>query len=84
MAVSMIISIASTMMCLMSSSLGKKVSHLIFLNYGNTTNVISGDVARVFNNTNFSVSLGVSLMVSTIVVSYVLSHIIFTKKDILV
>lgn len=84
MAVSMIISIASTMMCLMSSSLGKKVSHLIFLNYGNTTNVISGDVAKVFNNTNFSVSLGVSLMVSTIVVSYVLSHIIFTKKDILV
>lgn len=83
MAISVIVSVASTMVCLMSSTVGK-VAHLIFLNYGATNRVIDGTVAIGFNNPNFSVGLGAGLMIGTIVVSYIIAHIVFSKKDILV
>ena len=83
MAISVIISVASTMVCMMSSTVGK-AAHLIFLNYGATNNVIDGSVARGFNNPNFSVGLGAALMVGTIVVSYIIAHIVFSKKDFLI
>lgn len=84
MAISVIISVASTMICMMSTKLGSKIGQYIFLNYGNTTSVISGDVAMMFQNPNFSVELGVGLMIGTIVVSYLIAHIVFSKKDILI
>lgn len=83
MAISVILSVASTMVCLMSSTVGK-AAHLIFLNYGITNSVIDGTVSQTFNNPNFSVGLGVALMVGTIVVSYVIAHIVFSKKDFLI
>lgn len=83
MAVSLIISVVGTVLCMMSS-LGRKVAHLIFLNYGNTTSVVSGDVAYMFQNPQFSVALGVGLMCSTIIACLALSYIIFNKKDILI
>lgn len=84
MAVSLIISVVGTVLCMMSRSLGKKVAHLIFLNYGNTSAVISGDVAYTFQSAQFSIGLGVGLMCSTIIVCLVLSYVIFNKKDILI
>ena len=84
MAISVIVSVASTMICMMSTKIGSKVGQYIFLNYGNTPSVISGDVANMFRNPNFSVELGVGLMVGTIVVSYLIAHIVFSKKDILI
>ncbi|HEY5524419.1 MAG TPA: ABC transporter permease subunit [Clostridium sp.] len=83
MAISVIVSVTSTMVCLMSSTVGK-VAHLIFLNYGATNTVIDGSVARGFNNPNFSVGLGAALMVGTIIVSYIIAHIVFSKKDFLI
>ena len=83
MAISVLVCVASTMICMMSSSVSSKLGHLIFLNYGNTTGVIDGTVAYMFNNPNFSVGLGVALMVGTIVVCYTISTIVFKKKDIL-
>lgn len=83
MALSVIISVASTISCMVSNSIGK-MAHLLFLNYGATVNVITGDVVQNFNNPNFSIGLGVVLMCLTIVVSYILGHIIFSKKDILI
>ena len=83
MALSVIISVASTISCMVSKSIGK-MAHLLFLNYGATVNVITGDVVQNFNNPNFSIGLGVALMCLTIVVSYILAHIIFSKKDILI
>jgi len=83
MAISVIVSVASTMVCLMSATVGK-VAHLIFLNYGATNNVIDGSVSRVFNNPSFSVGLGAALMIGTIVVSYIIAHIVFSKKDVLI
>lgn len=83
MAISVIISVASTMVCMMSSTVGK-AAHLIFLNYGAANNIIDGSVARGFNNPNFSLGLGAALMVGTIVVSYIIAHIVFSKKDFLI
>lgn len=83
MAISVIISVASTMVCMMSSTVGK-AAHLIFLNYGAANSVIDGSVARGFNNPNFSVGLGAALMVGTIMVSYIIAHIVFSKKDFLI
>lgn len=83
MALSVIISVASTMSCIVSKSIAK-AAHLLFFNYGSTINIITGDITHMFNNPNFNVGLGISLMCITIVVSYVLAHIIFSKKDILI
>ena len=84
MAISVIISVASTMICMMSSTIGSKFAHLIFLNYGNTPSIIDGSVAYMFNNPNFTMGLGVVLMVGTTIVSYLIAHIVFSKKDILI
>lgn len=83
MALSVIISVASTMICMMSSSVAK-VAHLLIFNYGSTVNIITGDITNMYNNPNFSIGLGVALMGATIVVSYILAHVIFSKKDILI
>ena len=83
MAISVIVSVASTMVCLMSSTVGK-VAHLIFLNYGSTNNVIDGSIATTFKNPDFSVGLGASLMIGTIIVSYIIAHVVFSKKDMLI
>lgn len=83
MAISVILCVVSTMMCMMSSTIGSKFAHLIFFNYGATPAVIDGSIASMFRNPGFSVGLGATLMLGTIVVSYVLATVIFNKKDIL-
>lgn len=84
MALSVIISVASTMICMMSSAIGGKFAHLIFLNYGNTPEVISGNITNMFYNVNFSIGLGIALMIFTTLISYFIAHVVFTKKDILI
>lgn len=83
MAVAVIISVATTMVTM---NIGKirEFAHLIFLNYGATPYVISGDIAQMYQNPNFSVSLGVTLMVITIIVCPLLAALVFKKKDILI
>lgn len=83
MAISLTISVASTMLC-MVPSIGKNIAHLIFLNYGSPSKIIEGNISLVFSNTNFSVNFGLALMVGVIVVSYALSHVVFCKKDMLI
>lgn len=83
MAISVIISVASTMICMMSEKMGQ-YAHLNFLNYGNTFSVLKGEVAYTFQNPNLTVSLGIGLMVGTIIISYIISHFVFSKKDILI
>lgn len=83
MALSVIISVATTMICAASATV-RKSAHLLFFNYGDTKSVITGDIVNMYGNPNFSVGLGIGLMCSVIVVSYVLAHAIFSKKDILI
>ena len=83
MALSVVISVASTMICAASSTM-RKSAHLLFFNYGDTRSIITGDIVNMYGNPNFSIGLGIGLMCSVIVVSYVLAHAIFSKKDILI
>ncbi|WP_294350961.1 ABC transporter permease subunit [uncultured Clostridium sp.] len=83
MALAVIISVASTMGCIVSRSIGK-IAHLIFFNYGDVVNVVGGNIAQNYNNPNFSLGLGISIMCITIIVSYIIAHVVFNKKDILI
>ena len=83
MALSVVISVASTMICAASSTM-RKSAHLLFFNYGDTRSIITGDIVNMYGNPNFSIGLGIGLMCSVIIVSYVLAHAIFSKKDILI
>lgn len=83
MAVSLIISVGSTMICTVPS-VGKRIAHLIFLNYGSPAKIIEGNIAVMFGNTNFAVSFAIALMFIITIISYALSHIVFCKKDMLV
>lgn len=83
MAVSVIISVAVPMV---SMSIGKvrEISHLIFLNYGGTPDLITGNIAYMYNNPNFSISLAITLMLITIIICPIIAGIIFKRKDILI
>ena len=83
MAVSVVISIAAVILPTVSKKIGE-YAHLNFLNYGNTPGVISGDIAHIYANTNFTPGLGATLMVITIIVSYIIAHVVFSKRDMLV
>lgn len=83
MAVSVIVSVAATALSMMSGKIGE-YAHLIFLNYGNTPEVIEGSIATTYTNPNFTPQLGVSLMVLTIIVSYIIANVVFSKRDMLV
>ena len=67
-----------------SLSAVQKVAHLLFVNYGNTIGLLTGDSVFMFNNVNFTVNTGIIVMVVTTIVSYVISHVVFTKRDILI
>ena len=62
----------------------QKIAHLLFVNYGNTIGLITGDSVLMFNNVNITVKMGIIVMVITTVVSYVIAHVVFTKRDILI
>lgn len=83
MALSVIVSVASTMVAMMSRSVGK-IAHINFLNYGNTVGLLQGGTALNFNNPNFTVQSGIIVMCITIIVSYIIAHVAFNKKDILI
>lgn len=83
MAIAVIISVATTMIS-MSVPMVQKISHMIFLNYGATPHVFTGEVAYMFNNPGFTPVLGVILMVITTVICPIIAYFIFKKKDILI
>lgn len=83
MALSVIVSVASTMVAMMSRSVGK-IAHINFFNYGNTVSLLQGETALNFRNPNFTVQSGIIVMCITIIVSYIIAHVVFNKKDILI
>jgi len=62
----------------------QKVAHLLFVNYGNTIGLLTGDSVFMFNNVNVTVNTGIIVMIVTTVISYVISHVVFSKRDILI
>ncbi|MBE6051773.1 MAG: ABC transporter permease [Clostridium sp.] len=83
MAISVIVSVASTMAALISKTVGK-ISHLNFFNYGDPIKVLDGKIIHNFSDPNLTVEYGICVMCITILVSYIIAHIVFNKKDILI
>lgn len=83
MAVAVIVSVATTMLTMNIGKL-KDIAHLIFLNYGAAPSIVNGEIAYMYQNTNFSASLGITLMVITIIICPLLAALVFKKKDILI
>lgn len=83
MAVAVIASVA-TSMATMSMGKLQEIAHLLFLNYGATPQVITGDIAYMYNNVNFTPELGAMLMIGTIVICPIIAYVVFKRKDILI
>lgn len=83
MGVSVLVLVFTGILSMLLSPL-KKIAHLLFVNYGDTIAVLTGNTPLMYNNVNMTVSTGVIVMLVTIVVSYVIAHVVFTKKDILI
>lgn len=83
MALSVVVTVFLTIASQSISAL-KEFAHLIFVNYGDTISVLTGNSAFAFNNQHMTVQNGVIVMITTIIVSYVIAHINFKKKDILI
>ena len=62
----------------------KKISHFIFITYGQAPSVLSGDLAMMYKNPSITIRNGIIVMVITILVSYTIAHINFKRKDILI
>lgn len=83
MAVSVIISVSATVLPMVSEKFSE-IAQYIFLNYGNTPSIISGDIAfNYHSNIYFTPKLGIIIMIITIVISYIVSHIVFSRRDML-
>ncbi len=83
MAVSVIISVASTVLPMVSEKISE-IAQYVFLNYGSTPSVITGDIAFMYhNNIHFTPQLGVITMIITIILSYIVAHFVFIKRDML-
>lgn len=62
----------------------RKISHLIFINYGSVPSVLEGSIAFEYNSANLTLTNAVIVMVITSVVSYAIAHFVFSKRDILI
>ena len=83
MAISVVVTVFLTISCQLISSL-RNIAHLIFVNYGNTISVFTGNGALSFNNADLTVRNGIIVMIVTIIISYTIAHFNFKNKDILI
>lgn len=83
MAVSIAITIAATIIPQLSSTISKG-AHLLFISYSHPTELVSGNIGTMYNNSNMTMSMGIIVMLVSTVVFYLLGNFIFKKKDILI
>lgn len=61
-----------------------KIAAYIFLIYGRTSEILTGDMMTNMQNPKLTISFSIIIMCVWTIVSYILSHIIFKKRDILI
>jgi ABC-2 type transport system permease protein len=71
---------------IMFQSIGalKKYAAYVFTSYGDVSQLISGNVAVVFNNPNITFGFVLVVLCAWTAISYLIAHLIFTKRDILI
>lgn len=83
MAVSVISTVFITIASFTVSSLSK-INHLIFVNYANSVNLVTGNLAQSFGNAKMTANMGIIVMTVTSIVALAAAYITFNKKDILI
>lgn len=83
MAVSVVVTVFLTIGSYNLSAL-QDIAHLIFLNFGDTISVYTGNSAMMLKNSSMTATNGVIVMIVTSIVAYLIAHINFHKKDILI
>lgn len=83
MSISVMLTVFLTIGSLTISTL-KRFAHLIFLNYANSFDILTGGTVLNFGNVNMSVNYSIAVMAVTTVVAYIIAHMNFSKKDILI
>lgn len=61
----------------------KKISHLLFVTYSDSYELLSGEIVKTASNPSINVSTAVIVLISTSLVFYLISHFYFIRKDIL-
>jgi ABC-2 type transport system permease protein len=56
----------------------------MFTTYGDVGEVITGNIARAFNNPSITTSFVIFILAIWGIVSYLIAHVVFIKKDILI
>lgn len=83
MAVSVISTVFITIASFTMPSLSK-INHLIFVNYANSVNLVTGQIAQSFSNAKMTTNTGLMVMAVTSIIALVVAYINFNKKDILI
>lgn len=83
MATSVVFVIAANIIIQLVPFVREKIQY-IFIVYCDSTQVISGNLARNLNNPYATTMMGIGVLLITTLVCYVISHFIFVKKDILI
>ncbi|MDO5517554.1 MAG: ABC transporter permease subunit [Clostridium sp.] len=83
MAVSVISTVFITIASFTISSLNK-INHLIFVNYANSVNLVTGNLAQSFGNPNMTTNMALIVMIATSIIALAVAYISFNKKDILI
>ena len=83
MAISVVISVFASMLPIITQKIGG-IAHFIFLSYGDPTGLVQGDICTMYNNPNFSITLGIAVLLVTTIVTYLIGHFVFKKKDIII
>lgn len=62
----------------------KKIAPYLFTMYGNTSELLSGNMAMYSNSPKLTPMLGVTVLIVWSIASYLVAHFVFIKKDILI
>lgn len=72
-----------TLLYLTRTELLRKVSHLIYITYNNSYELLSGKYVRIIQNNSVNLFTGILVLIVTSIICYLISHLYFVKKDIL-
>lgn len=72
------------LLILTQTGLFSKISPYLFIVYGDTPSILTGDVIRRINNPASTPAVAITVLLAWTVVCYISSHVVFKKRDLLI
>lgn len=82
--VSVLISFSGMLLINISSTVTRKYSHLLFLIYGNSSEIITGEFANYSQLVRVTPEMGIKVMLISTIIFYLIAHLRFIRRDILI